>query len=272
MGELLKNARLSLGLSQKEMAAEVMSVTQYSRIEKDQQRIRFDDLVKILHAHQIDIASFINQFLLKRQLTDCNHDYYLQKIESMYWERDLSSIDELLDKLKQFGQHGLLNLLTKLLIVNVKDVLDCPMAQQCRQELCQRLLAVDKWTDDNNLLILFAYGVFILDSKHLDYFAKQLFERYQRIDGMPIKKLEILAIIAVNYLANDLHKGRGSHSVEAVDFLYSLPAHPHFLLYKLLAKYYKAVALENVEQQKKIARMLVEFGYRDLIVAFSTAP
>jgi hypothetical protein len=43
----------------------------------------------------------------------------------MYWERDLSSIDELLDKLKQFGQHGLLNLLTKLLIVNVKDGLDC---------------------------------------------------------------------------------------------------------------------------------------------------
>ncbi|MCD5516627.1 helix-turn-helix domain-containing protein [Lactobacillus delbrueckii] len=123
MGELLKNARLSLGLSQKEMAAEVMSVTQYSRIENDQQRIRFDDLVKILHAHQIDIVSFINQFLLRRKLTDCNHDYYLQKIESMYWERDLSSIDELLDKLKQFGQHGLLNLLTKLLIVNVKDSL-----------------------------------------------------------------------------------------------------------------------------------------------------
>lgn len=45
MGELLKNSRLSLGLSQKEMAAEVMSVTQYSRIENDQQRIRFDDLV-----------------------------------------------------------------------------------------------------------------------------------------------------------------------------------------------------------------------------------
>ena len=89
---------------------------------------------------------------------------------------------------------------------------------------------------------------------------------------MPIKKVEILAIIAVNYLANDLHKGRGSHSGEAVDFLYSLPAHPHFLLYKLLAKYYKAVALENVEQQKKISRMLAEFGYRDLIVAFSTAP
>lgn len=40
---------------------------------------------------------------------------------------------------------------------------------------------------------------------------------------------------------------------------------------KLLAKYYKAVALENVEQQEKIARMLAEFGYRDLIVAFSTA-
>lgn len=40
---------------------------------------------------------------------------------------------------------------------------------------------------------------------------------------------------------------------------------------KLLAKYYKAVALENVAQQEKIARTLAEFGYRDLIVAFSTA-
>ena len=40
---------------------------------------------------------------------------------------------------------------------------------------------------------------------------------------------------------------------------------------KLLAKYYKAVVLENVAQQEKIARMLAEFGYRDLIVAFSTA-
>lgn len=29
---------------------------------------------------------------------------------------------------------------------------------------------------------------------------------------------------------------------------------------KLLAKYYKAVALENVEQQEKIARMLAELA------------
>lgn len=32
------------------------------------------------------------------------------------------------------------------------------------------------------------------------------------------------------------------------------------MIYKLLAKYYKAVALENVEQQEKIARILAELA------------
>lgn len=32
------------------------------------------------------------------------------------------------------------------------------------------------------------------------------------------------------------------------------------MIYKLLAKYYKAVALENVEQQEKIAKMLAELA------------
>ena len=32
------------------------------------------------------------------------------------------------------------------------------------------------------------------------------------------------------------------------------------MIYKLLAKYYKAVVLENVEQQEKIARILAELA------------
>lgn len=62
--------------------------------------------------------------------------------------------------------------------------------------------------------------------------------------------------------------GKSSLLWEFNDTIFNLESK---MIYKLLAKYYKAVALENVAQQEKIARMLAEFGYRDLIVAFSTA-
>lgn len=58
IGEALREERIVLGLTQKQMAGDVISVAEYSKIENSVHKIDADTLLKILNLHQIDISKF----------------------------------------------------------------------------------------------------------------------------------------------------------------------------------------------------------------------
>ena len=58
IGELLKQTRQSLGLTQTEMAAGIVSTSYYSKVERNIHQISADELIAILNRHHIDNASF----------------------------------------------------------------------------------------------------------------------------------------------------------------------------------------------------------------------
>lgn len=59
--KVLRNYRIGLGLTQKEMAADIISPSFYSRVESGKSKITVDDLLNILKLHKINISDFFNQ-------------------------------------------------------------------------------------------------------------------------------------------------------------------------------------------------------------------
>lgn len=59
IGEKLRRARISLGLSQKQMAAGIVSPSFYSRVENGVSKISATNLIKILAVHNLSVAEFL---------------------------------------------------------------------------------------------------------------------------------------------------------------------------------------------------------------------
>ena len=76
IGELLKKYRLNMGLTLSEMAADIVSTSYYSKVEKNQHRISAEDLFEILRAHSISLGNFLNQLTQDKD----NFKKYTQKI------------------------------------------------------------------------------------------------------------------------------------------------------------------------------------------------
>ena len=61
VGKELKILRLKLNLTQSEMANNIISTPTYSKIERGEARISFNDLVSILKVHRIDLYKFVKK-------------------------------------------------------------------------------------------------------------------------------------------------------------------------------------------------------------------
>lgn len=61
IGNILRECRLQLGLTQAEISENILTPSYYSKIERNAHRITAEDLLKILNKHSIDISEFINR-------------------------------------------------------------------------------------------------------------------------------------------------------------------------------------------------------------------
>ena len=59
IGEALKKERKDLGLTQTEMAGNILTKSYYSKVERGQHEIKAIDLIEILRLHDIDVSRFL---------------------------------------------------------------------------------------------------------------------------------------------------------------------------------------------------------------------
>ena len=63
IGRYLKIERKNRNLTQKEFLQGVLSVSQYSRIESEEQDIKVSDFIRILLLNKINFTQFFNRYL-----------------------------------------------------------------------------------------------------------------------------------------------------------------------------------------------------------------
>lgn len=95
IGEILQKYRLNMGLTLSEMAADIVSTSYYSKVEKGKHRISAEDLFNILNAHSISLGTFLNE--LTEEGDKLNR--IQQKILAYYYERDAEAIKSIIEKL-----------------------------------------------------------------------------------------------------------------------------------------------------------------------------
>ena len=85
IGSALKNKRKELGLSQKEMVGSILSVSYYSKVERNLFDINVNDLTKILALHGIDIVRFFQEVRINKFRKLQFQIEHFWKLNSVYW-------------------------------------------------------------------------------------------------------------------------------------------------------------------------------------------
>ncbi len=88
IGRYLKIERKNRNLTQKEFLQGVLSVSQYSRIESEEQDIKVSDFIRILLLNKINFTQFFNRYLDDSDMLDSNKS--LEKIAQLFYNGDLS--------------------------------------------------------------------------------------------------------------------------------------------------------------------------------------
>ena len=133
IGRYLKIERKNRNLTQKEFLQGVLSVSQYSRIESEEQDIKVSDFIRILLLNKINFTQFFNRYLDDSDMLDSNKS--LEKIAQLFYNGDLSQINKMKSLVKD---DKLLTLETKVIVAilegNIKD-LDENVKEEISNEL-----------------------------------------------------------------------------------------------------------------------------------------
>lgn len=104
IGQALKSLRLHAGLTQEEMAAGIVSVSFYSKVERDIHEIDTNTLIKILSTHRFDVVEFFAR-VVNQDKSEGNPYYEIEsEITFAKNTKDLKKLDEISKKLKNMIQ------------------------------------------------------------------------------------------------------------------------------------------------------------------------
>ena len=259
IGRYLKIERKNRNLTQKEFLQGVLSVSQYSRIESEEQDIKVSDFIRILLLNKINFTQFFNRYLDDSDMLDSNKS--LEKIAQLFYNGDLSQINKMKSLVKD---DKLLTLETKVIVAilegNIKD-----LDENVKEEISNELNKKDDWTRNKEFLQLFSSSMQIFSIERLNIYMKKILREYK--DTISKESYEVqrrIASVCINYL------GRAYNSTDTVVddniiFLKNLSENPDLLMYKMLRLYFVYLRQNNQEKMNDILSLLREVGYSQFI-------
>lgn len=117
VGSALKNTRKELGLSQKEMVGSVLSVSYYSKVERNLFDINVNDLMRILTLHGIDVVRFFRK-IKTNKLSE--QEILTKKLQQAFYEQNLDKINHIVTRIEELKYDDHLILLAKLMKCSIQ--------------------------------------------------------------------------------------------------------------------------------------------------------
>jgi Rgg/GadR/MutR family transcriptional activator len=185
LGKCFKLLRESKGLSQKEIAGEVISIAQLSRFERGVSNINADTLYQCLENMNVSIAEF--QCVCRNYLQ--NQTLLFQdEVAKAYIEKNTLTLKHYLVKCQQLEASSPHQKFYKLNTIIVKAVLQqCDkkekVAKKDVQFLVDYLFSVEEW--GRYELWLFTYSASLMTSNLVETFACEMINRTQFYQEIP---------------------------------------------------------------------------------------
>lgn len=208
LGEYLRKERKKLRLTQQDFVQNIISVSQYSRVENGEQDLKVSDFVKLISINNIDINQLIQTFQNDTQI-------------------------------KQNSLDNSLLLRTELIILTLENK-DISHNKNLERQFSEELNKFDDWTNDKVFLQLFGSSMLIFDMDRLNIYMNKILSEYNnKISSLSFENQRRIAGICINYL-NRCYSEKNLVLVnKSIDLLNQLARNPDLLMYRLLGKYFK---------------------------------
>lgn len=260
IGQLLREYRFHVGFTQKEMAADVISESFYSRVERGTREIDAKDLVKLLEVHKFDVATFF------RRLSKSDESYFETESQIVFAmnTKNIAKIHEIERELRKEGINPPNWLEFRLKLASAWITHSSEEVSPAMQDKIKKLIINENW--DRTSFYFLSQAVILMnidDARKLIDSAYQAFYRNPSTDA-PI--LETISIMAINYMNCCYHEKVGKEYIaSSIKFLRSLPVTPEIGFFSILCTYYEALFDHNKELQERIIDILQRSRYLSLI-------
>lgn len=252
IGELLKKYRLQLGLTQKEMAQDILTASYYSKVERSEHKISAEDLFAILSKHSIDRVEFIGD--LEHQTEEMQ---YFEKLNSditlYYYQQNVTELHKMTariesnDQLSSFYRQLLLSL-NELVLYNITEKEDY-LTEENKAFLKKQFFETENWNSFKLSLYTNIMNIYDFHSNHaiISSLLSKKIESYESIEQVII--LYILNNFTNDCLLNDSLLLAKHYN----DLVLNTPSNYNNVLQKILAKYHDYLFnfLENPSLEKE---------------------
>ena len=264
IGSKLKKLRHDLGLTQKEMAADVISVSFYSKVERGFHDIGAEELIQILEKHGVSFQEFFSE--TENGNSNDNKINYLrnQLVKAANEDNDVEIVN-ITDQLMQIEPQ---TSLTESLILQAKVISNThnddslkKLTRAEKKEIKQILFQKD--IDDNGYLriVLLSNIMELYTIDEATFLVKSIIRRYQNVSNIEKKVLVALSVLVINYIDLCIQDNKNSLCIEPLNFLKQLPNTIELAFTKMLGKYYEDVINDNQEEANQIKKVLINSGY-----------
>lgn len=262
IGEALKSLRLRAGMTQKEMAAGIVTESFYSKVERGIHAIDANDLIKILVAHHFDVSNFFAQ-VANQQSVEPYFDLAGEIIFAQN-KKDLQALNKIKQKIQDFKEPAPMWLKYRLELAYAWVLRPNDQVSPEISKKIKSLIVNENW--DRTSYNFLSQAVIFLDIDDAKRLVDSAYAAYRKHPAIDVFTLLFMAMIAVNYLNCCYHHCVDkSYTVNTFKFLRELPPQPSIGLHKLLGLFYEAIFNNDHTRADELGNTIKACGYGGLI-------
>lgn len=264
IGNKLKALRQELGLTQTEMAAGIISVSFYSKVERGLNDIGVNDFLEILHKHNVEPQKFFNDFKVKKDNRKLVLSLMNKFIKAAYSDNDevIKKIIKELQLIKPRTAFIKFSLLQAKLIEQTKDINALKKLDKSQKNKIKKII-FQKDTDENEYHRISLIGniIQIYSFDEASFLVNSIIRHYHNVDKLDKKIMIALSVLMINYIDWCYKEERYSLCSVPINFLKRLPNDIELAFGKILGRYYEDLISNKKDEANIIRDILIKSGY-----------
>lgn len=264
IGSKLKRLRHELGLTQTEMAAGVISVSFYSKVERGFHDIGAEELIEILRKHNISFQEFFSEET-KENANKKKVNLLMNQLVKAANEDNDSEIDKIINEFENISPQTTFIeslILQAKIISNTHDKHSLEsLSTEDKKKIKQ--LVFQKDTDENDYLriVLISNVIQIYNIDEATFLINSIIRRYHNVTEVEKKVVVALSVLMINYIDLCFQRNKSNLCQVAINYIKKLPNIIELTFSKILGKYYEDIIHNNEEEASKIKEVLIIAGY-----------
>lgn len=264
IGSKLKRLRHELGLTQTEMAAGVISVSFYSKVERGFHDIGAEELIEILRKHNISFQEFFSEET-KENANKKKVNLLMNQLVKAANEDNDSEIDKIINEFENISPQTTFIeslILQAKIISNTHDKHSLEsLSAEDKKKIKQ--LVFQKDTDENDYLriVLISNVIQIYNIDEATFLINSIIRRYHNVTEVEKRVVIALSVLMINYIDLCFQRNKSNLCQVAINYIKKLPNIIELTFSKILGKYYEDIIHNNEEEASKIKEVLIIAGY-----------